>query len=67
MTMPKILIVDDEEKIREVVREYAILNGYEVDEAGDGLEALDKVSANDYDVVILDVMPSGNPAAAVCL
>jgi two-component system response regulator ResD len=54
--MPKILIVDDEEKIREVVREYAILNGYEVDEAGDGLEALDKVSANDYDVVILDVM-----------
>ena len=54
--MAKILIVDDEIMIREVVKEYAKISGYECDEANDGLEALDKVKANDYDVVILDIM-----------
>jgi len=54
--MARILIVDDEENIREVVREYAQLNGYDVDEAADGMQALDMVSANAYDCVILDVM-----------
>lgn len=54
--MAKILIVDDEEKIREVVREYALINGYEVDEADDGYDAVLKVEANDYDVIVLDIM-----------
>lgn len=54
--MSKILIVDDEEKIREVVREYALLNGYEVDEAKDGQEALECVQKENYDCVILDIM-----------
>ena len=38
--MPKILIVDDEDKIREVVKEYAVFDGYEVDQACDGMEAI---------------------------
>lgn len=54
--MTRLLIVDDEENIREVVKQYALLNEYEVDEAGDGLEALHLVEENDYDLVILDVM-----------
>jgi DNA-binding response OmpR family regulator len=54
--MTKILIADDESDIREVVKVYGELNGYVVDEAADGLEALDKVKANTYDLVILDVM-----------
>ncbi|MBQ9327856.1 MAG: response regulator transcription factor [Solobacterium sp.] len=54
--MSRILIVDDEKNIREVVREYALLNGYEADEAEDGLEAVERVKANDYDCVILDIM-----------
>lgn len=54
--MTKILIADDESDIREVVKVYGELNGYVVDEATDGLEALDKVKANTYDLVILDVM-----------
>ena len=54
--MAKILIVDDEKNIREVVKQYAILNGYEVDEAMDGMMALKMVEQNDYDLVILDVM-----------
>ncbi len=41
MHMARILIVDDEQMIREVVREYALINGYEVAEASDGLEALE--------------------------
>ena len=54
--MSKILIVDDEENIREVVKEYAQLNGYEADEAEDGMQAQDMVEKTAYDCVILDVM-----------
>lgn len=54
--MTRILIVDDEENIREVVREYAELNEYDTDEAGDGFEAIEKVKNNTYDCIILDVM-----------
>ncbi|MFV0380473.1 MAG: response regulator transcription factor [Anaerorhabdus sp.] len=54
--MTKILIVDDELKIREVVREYAQLNGYSTVEAKDGLEAIEIVEKEDFDCIILDVM-----------
>ncbi len=54
--MAKILIVDDEDSIREVVHEYAEINGYEADEATDGIDALDKIRSATYDCVILDVM-----------
>ena len=54
--MTRVLIVDDEKNIREVVREYAHLNGYETDGAADGYEALEKVRDNDYDCIILDIM-----------
>lgn len=54
--MIKILIVDDEPKIRTVVKEYAKVSGYECDEASDGLEALDKIRQREYDVIILDIM-----------
>ena len=54
--MAKLLIVDDEKNIREVVKEYAQLNGYEVEEAADGNEAVSLVERNDYDCIVLDVM-----------
>ncbi len=54
--MPKLLIVDDELKIREVVREYAMINGYDVKEASDGLEAIECVEQEDFDCIILDIM-----------
>lgn len=54
--MARLLIVDDEEKIREVVKEYALLNGYEVAEAEDGLDALSAVEQQPIDLVILDIM-----------
>ena len=54
--MAKLLIADDEENIREVVREYAEFSGYEIDEAGDGMEAVSMCRERDYDLVILDIM-----------
>ena len=54
--MYKLLVVDDEPKIREVIREYAEFNGYEVAEAEDGMSAIGLCKLNDYDLVILDIM-----------
>lgn len=55
--MKKILVVDDEEKIRSIIRKYGEFEGYEVAEACDGMDAINKVKANsDYDVIIMDVM-----------
>ena len=51
----KILVVDDEE-IRNVIKEYALLDNYEVLEAENGLEAIDIVENNDIDVIVLDIM-----------
>lgn len=54
--MYKILVVDDEMNIRRVVREYAEFEGYEVDEAENGMAAIDKVKNNDYDLIVMDIM-----------
>lgn len=54
--MQRILIVDDEINIRKVVREYAEFEGYEVDEAQDGMEAVEIAKKEDFDLIIMDVM-----------
>lgn len=54
--MPRLLVVDDEAKIREVIREYSEFNGYDVTEAEDGMSAVGLVKLNDYDIIIMDVM-----------
>ncbi len=54
--MSKILIVDDEKNIVNVLREYAEFNGFVVDCAYDGIEALEKIEKNNYDCVLLDIM-----------
>lgn len=54
--MYKILVVDDEENIREVIREYAEFEGHEVDEACDGMQAVEKAREKDYDIIIMDIM-----------
>lgn len=54
--MYKILIVDDEAKIREVLREYAEFEGHEVEEAADGMQAIELARSNDYDIIVMDVM-----------
>lgn len=56
MKMEKILVVDDEEKIRAIIRKYGEFEGYEVTEACDGMEAIEICKKQDFDVMILDVM-----------
>lgn len=51
-----VLIVDDEELIREVIKEYLTLEDFSVDEASDGKVAISKVENSNYDLVIMDIM-----------
>ena len=52
----RILIVDDEEMIRNVLREYVEFEGNEAFEASDGMEAVGLCRVNDYDLILMDVM-----------
>ncbi len=54
--MKRILVVDDEKNIREVLREYAEFEGYAVEEAEDGMQAINLCKERDYDLIIMDVM-----------
>lgn len=54
--MVKLLICDDEEGLREVIRRYAEFEGFEVMEASNGMEALKLHENNSFDIMIMDVM-----------
>ncbi len=54
--MFRILVVDDEKKIREVIKTYAEFEGHEVVEAVDGIDAIEKVKESDFDVIVMDIM-----------
>ncbi len=51
-----LLVVDDEARIRELIRKYAAFEGYSVEEAQNGMEAVEKCRQKSYDLVIMDVM-----------
>ena len=52
----KLLIVDDEEKIRRLIAKYALFEGYEVAEAENGMQAVEMLRFGQYDLIILDIM-----------
>ncbi len=52
----KILAVDDEAMIREVIKEYCLASNFEVEEADSGKSALKKLQTNTYDLLVLDIM-----------
>ena len=54
--MYHILVVDDESRIRAIIRKYAEFEGHEVTEAGDGMEAVLLCRNNTYDLIIMDIM-----------
>lgn len=54
--MYNILVVDDEAKIRQIIRKYAEFEGYKIEEAADGMQAVYDCKQKDYDLIILDVM-----------
>ena len=52
----RILVVDDEIMIREVIKEYCLEEGFSVDEASNGYDAFNMLNENYYDLMILDIM-----------
>ena len=54
--MYHILVVDDEAKIREIIKKYAVFEGYRVTEAANGMEAIDLCRTEPFDLIIMDVM-----------
>lgn len=51
-----LLIVDDEARIRDLIRKYAAFEGYNVEEAPNGMEAIEKCRQKNYDLIVMDVM-----------
>ena len=56
MTVYKILVVDDEEMIRKLISKYAQFAGHSVTEAVDGMDAIEKVGKEQFDIIIMDIM-----------
>jgi DNA-binding response OmpR family regulator len=56
MTLYRILVVDDEEMIRKLIRKYAEFDGHTIDEAVDGMDAIAKFKDGSYDIIIMDIM-----------
>ncbi len=54
--MYKLLVVDDEKGIREIIKKYAVFEGHEVSEAIDGMEAVRICREKDFDIIIMDIM-----------
>ncbi len=62
----KILIVDDEEKIRELINKYLVNEGFEVIEAADGYQALELAASENPDLIVLDWLLPGISGLEVC-
>lgn len=62
----KILIVDDEERIRRLLRIYLERENYIIEEAEDGTQALEKAMESNYDCILLDLMMPGMDGIEVC-
>jgi len=63
---PRVLVVDDDETVSEVVRRYLERDGYEVDTVTDGVVALERAVANPPDLLVLDLMLPGLDGVEVC-
>ncbi len=64
--MYKILVVDDEERIRELIGKYAKFEGHSVEFAEDGMEAVEKCRLNSYDIIIMDIMMPNLDGFSAC-
>lgn len=64
--MSKILIVEDEESIAELERDYLQISGYDVDICSDGDEGLYKALKGEYDLLVLDIMLPGSDGFEIC-
>ena len=62
----KILVVDDEARIRRLLKMYLERENYKIEEAENGDEAIDKALGNEYDLILLDLMMPGTDGIEVC-
>ena len=62
----RLLIAEDDVSLRHIVSAFFVKNGFDVDEAADGIEACGLVMHNRYDVIILDIMMPGKDGIEVC-
>lgn len=66
MSNIKVLVVEDEDKMRQVIKIYLLKEGYNVDEANNGKDAIDKFDCNDFSLILLDVMMPEIDGWTVC-
>lgn len=64
--MSRILIIEDEESIAELEKDYLELSGFEVEIENDGADGLEKALAEDFDLIILDLMLPGMDGFEIC-
>ncbi len=64
--MYSILVVDDEDKIRTVIKKYAEFEGYSITEASNGMEAIEICKVKDFNLIILDIMMPELDGFTVC-
>src|SRR5699024_12628239 len=62
----RVLVVDDEDRIRRLIRMYLERDNFAVEEADNGKDALEKALDNDYDMILLDIMMRGLDGIEVC-
>jgi len=66
MAGERILLIEDESRIREMVKEYLENEGFEITEAVDGADAIDKFKSSEFDMLVLDVMLPKVDGWSVC-
>ncbi len=64
--MSKLLVVDDEERIRSMIRKYGEFEGHEIEEAVDGMDAIEKCKQAEYDLIIMDIMMPNLDGFSAC-
>ena len=64
--MSKILIIEDEQEIAELERDYLEVSGYEVDVVCDGMQGMERALNEEYDLIIVDLMLPGADGFEIC-
>ena len=59
--MSKLLVVDDEERIRSMIRKYGEFEGHEIEEAVDGMDAIEKCKQAEYDLSLIHISEPTRP------
>ena len=64
--MKKILVVEDDLQIQELIKEFLLAQNYDVDTADDGVKGYEKIKNNEYDLLIMDVMMPNMDGYSLC-